>query len=822
MLHIGQDIRYALRTMRKSPGFVAVAVITLALGIGANTAIFTVVNAVFFNPIPVHDPNRLLSLFTTDQRNRGGLNNFLPVSYPNGEDIQRRAQSFSGVALEIFSTVSMTINGHPDTYNANLATGNYFDVLGVKPALGRTFRPDEDREAGAGPVIVLNHGFWERKFAANPNVIGQNVLLNGQGFTIIGVAPRGFQGTAVLGGPDMWVPISMHDQVLSGFNKEWFNERRFLGTFAVARLKPGVTEAQARAELQALGSDLQREFPVPNTGRSFTSLPLLQSAINPNLRALFTRAGALMMTVVGLVLLIACANIANLLLARAAGRKREICIRLAVGASRSRIVAQLLTEATILAVAGGALGIGLALLGRNLLWQYRPPFLQQSYLNLALDSRVLLFTLCIALGTGLIFGLAPALQATRPNLVLELKERAGGEVFTGRRFGLRHAFIVAQVALCMVALIGAGLFLLSLRNAQETDPGFNTQNLAMLSFDLGSLNYDPPRVKEFQRRALEAVQSMPGVQAATLASDVPLFGGGFSRSVFPEGQEGSSTRNGVLVTTDQVAAGYLQTMGIPLMHGRDFDTAVREQSPKVAIINETAAHRFWPDQDPLGKRFKFYGENDFVQVIGVAHDAKYFTLGEDPSPYIYLPLIQNSSPAVTLFFRTTSDPNNLLGAVRKQVQTLDPNLPLTNVWPIGEVIHQALWAARFSAGLLSIFAFVAVLLCAVGIYGVVGYTVGLRVREIGIRLALGAQPSDVALMILRQSATTLSVGLAIGLICAFVLGRFISNLLYGMSGTSPAAFLATALLLAAVGLLASYVPARRAAGVDPLLAVRNE
>ena len=808
--------------MRKSPGFVAVAVITLALGIGANTAIFTVVNAVFFNPIPVHDANRLLSLFTTDQRNRGGLNNFLPVSYPNGEDIQRRSQSFSGVALEIFSTVSMTINGHPDTFNANLATGNYFDVLGVKPALGRTFRPDEDREAGAGPVIVLNYGFWQRKFAGNPNVIGQNVLLNGQGFTIIGVAPRGFQGTVVLGGPDMWVPLSMHDQVLSGFNKQWFNDRRFLGTFAVGRLKPGITEAQARAELQALGSDLQREFPVPNTGRSFTSLPLLQSAINPNLRGLFTRAGALMMTVVGLVLLIACANIANLLLARAAGRKREISIRLAVGASRSRIVAQLLTEATVLAAVGGALGIGLALLGRNLLWQYRPPFLQQSYLSLALDGRVLLFTLCIALGTGLIFGLAPALQATRPNLVLELKERAGGEVFTGRRFGLRHAFIVAQVALCMVALIGAGLFLLSLRNAQQTDPGFNTQNLAMLSFDLGSLNYDPPRVKEFQRRALQTVQNTPGVQAATLASDVPLFGGGFSRSVFPEGQEGSSSRNGVLVTTDQVAAGYLQTLGIPLMRGRDFDTAVREESPKVAIINETAARRFWPDQDPLGKRFKFYGESDFVQVIGVAHDAKYVTLGEDPQPYIYLPLIQNPSPAVTLFFRTTSDPNNLLGAVRKQVQALDPNLPLVNVWPIGEVIHQALWAARFSAGLLSIFAFVAVLLCAVGIYGVVGYTVGLRVHEIGIRLALGAQPSDVALMIMRQSATTLSVGLAIGLVCAFVLARFISNLLYGMSGTSPAAFLLTALLLAAVGLLASYVPARRAAGVDPLLAVRNE
>jgi putative ABC transport system permease protein len=315
---------------------------------------------------------------------------------------------------------------------------------------------------------------------------------------------------------------------------------------------------------------------------------------------------------------------------------------------------------------------------------------------------------------------------------------------------------------------------------------------------------------------------MPGVEAATLASNIPLFGGGFSRSVFPEGQESSSNRNGVLVATDQVAPGYLPTMGIALMQGRDFGTSEREDSPKVAIINQTAARRFWPGQDPVGKRFKFYGENDFVQVIGVAHDAKYVSLGEDPTPYIYLPLIQNPSPAVTLFFRSNSDPKNVLGAVRQQVQVLDPNLPLTNVWPIGEVIHQALWAARFSAGLLSIFALVAMLLCAVGIYGVVGYTVGLRVREIGIRLALGAQPRDVALMVLRQSAVTLSIGLAVGLAAAFVLARFITNLLYGLSATTPAAFAGTAALLAMVGLLASYVPARRAASVDPLLAVRNE
>jgi predicted permease len=821
-VHLGQDIRFALRSMRKSPGFVAVAILTLALGIGANTAIFTVVNAIFFHPLPVRDPQHLVSLFTTAIRNRSGFNNFLPISYPNGEDLRQRAQSFSGVFLQTGAEVSMTLQGKPQTFDADLVSGNYFEVLGISAALGRTFRPEEDSEPGSGPVIVLSHGFWERKFAADPKVVGQTVLMNGQGFTIIGVAPRGFQGIGVFGGPDLWVPMSMHDQVLSGYTKSWFNERRFLGFAAIGRLKPGVTAAQARAELQTLGSDLQREYPTPNSGRSFTVLPVLEATLNPNLRSLFTRAGAVMMTVVGLVLLIACANIANLLLARAAGRRREISIRLAVGASRSRIVAQLLTEATLLALAGGLLGIGLAVLGRNLIWQFRPPFLQHSYLNLPLDGRVLLFTLCLALGTGVIFGLAPALQATRPDLVMELKERAGGEVFTGRRFGLRHAFIVAQVALSLLALIGAGLFLLSLRNAQATDPGFDTHNLAMLSFDLGSLNYDPPRVREFQRRALELTQNVPGVEAATLAANVPLYGGGFGRTVFTENQQGAPNPNGALVAIDEVAPDYLRTMGIPLMRGGDFSTSVRQDSPKVAIINQTAARRFWPNQDAVGKRFKFYGENEWVQVIGVAHDAKYASLGEDPSPYVYLPLIQNPSPAITLLFRTRSDPHDVLPAVRKQVQALDPNLPLTNVWPIGEVIHQDLWAPRFSAGLLSIFAVVAVLLCAVGIYGVVGYTVGLRVREIGIRLALGAQPSDVLLMVLRQSAATLAVGLVIGLISAFVLARFIANLLYGVSTTTPAAFLFTALLLAGVGLLASYVPARRAATVDPLLALHNE
>src|SRR5436305_2611112 len=491
-----------------------------------------------------------MGIFTTDQRNRGGLNTFLPISQPNAKDVSERAQSFSKVLMFTGAGVSMTIDGKPQAFNAELVSGNYFDVLGVQAALGRTFRPDEDRPGAAG-VVVLTYGVWQRYFASNPKIIGQNVLLNGQGFTIAGVMPRGFKGTAVLGGPDMWVPMATHDQVLAGVLKDMYNDRRFLNFFAVGRLKPGVTIDRARAELKNVGSQLEHDFPTPNKGRSFTVLPLLESTLNPNVQGQAERAGELMMGVVGLVLLIACANISNLLLARAAGRKREISIRLAIGASRARIVTQLLTESILLALAGGVVGLGVAFLARDLLWSFRPPFLQQATnMELSLDSYVLLFSLAISIATGVIFGLMPALQASRPNLVTELKERAGSETFSGRRFSARSAFVVLQFALSLVALIGAGLFLVSLRNAQKIDHGFDTHNLGMLSFDLGALNYDAPRQREFQRRALEAVQTVPSITSLTLSTNVPLFGGtAISRSVFPEGEEGTSARNGILTQT---------------------------------------------------------------------------------------------------------------------------------------------------------------------------------------------------------------------------------------------------------------------------------
>ncbi len=761
-----------------------------------------------------------------DQR-RALANNFLPSSYPNNEDIQRRAQSFSGMAISSFAlpAVSMTVNGQPNQYVAQLVSGNFFDVLGVRAQMGRTFRPEEDRETGAGPVVVLNHGFWERAMAANPKVIGENVLLNGQGFTIIGVAPKGFQGTNVIGGPDMWIPMSMHDQILSGFSKQLFNERRFLGFSAVARLKPGVGQEQARAELKAISSDLEKAFPLANKGRSFTTQPLLQSSIAPNQRGQFERAGLMMMAVVGIVLLIACFNIANLLLARASGRRREISIRVAIGASRGRIITQLLTEAMVLAIAGGSLGLGLAAVGRDLMWRFRPPQLSADGMDLSLDWHVMAFTFLVAIGTGLVFGMAPALQASRPDLVTELKERAGGDPHKKggvRGFSVRDILISLQVAVCLIALVGAGLFLLSLRNAQQMDPGFETHNLAMLSFDLSALNYDVARAKEFERRALEAAQNTPGVRAAALANSIPLFRGGLGRTLFREGEDTNNGQSGHITQYSAVSPEYLQTMGIPLLRGQGFDSLVRENSPRVAVINETAAKQIWPNEDPIGKRFKFFRDNDLTQVIGVVRDSKYNALGENPSPYMYVPLVQNPDGALTLFVRANGDPRVVLSSVRTEVQAMDRNLPITNVWPIGEVISQSLWASSFGASLLTVFAMIAMALCAVGIYGVVGYSVGQRIREFGIRLALGAQPKDVLMMVLKQSAFIMSTGIVAGLVAAFFLARLVVTFLYGVNTNSPVAFLAMALILALVGVFASYIPARRAAKVDPMVALHYE
>jgi predicted permease len=533
-------------------------------------------------------------------------------------------------------------------------------------------------------------------------------------------------------------------------------------------------------------------------------------------------AGQLLMGVVALVLLIACANVANLLLARAAVRQREVAVRLALGASRGRLLRQLLTEGLILAALGGALAFVLAYWAQSALWAHRPPGLAADALDLHPDARVLGFTLGISLLTAVLFGLAPALRASRPDLVDELKQRGGPSAGGNRPFALRNLLVAGQVALSLVALVGAGLFVRSLQNAQRIDPGFDYQKLAVLTVDLGAQGYDEPRAREFHRQMLERALAEPGVERATLATGIPLFQGSFLRTVFTEGVDTSDRRNGKLVQLNTVEPGYLDTMGIALRRGRDLGSTDTEASPHVVVVNETMARQFWPAQEAIGKRFKFYGQDWWNEVVGVAADGKYNFVGEEAQPHIYLSLRQVYDSAVTLHVRAGGDPARALAAVRQAVQQMEPSLPITNVLTFEEILRQALWAPRMGAFLLGTFAFLSLLLAVIGLYGVMSYSVSQRRREMGIRVALGAGRADVLRLVVSQGLVLAVAGILAGLALSLGVTRLVVNLLYGVGAYDPVAFVGVPLLLAACAVLACAVPAWRAGSVDPTEALRSE
>ena len=829
MENVWKDLRHSVRALRRSPAFAIAAIASLALGIGANTLIFTFLNALFFKSLPVADPARAVALYSVDLV-KGDV---LPFSYPNFEDLRREeGQAFAGLAAYRNLSAALRGDGEPAQLQGEVVSASYFDVLGVKPARGRFFRPDEDAPPGAHPVMVLSHRLWQSRFGGDPGVVGRPVSLNGQGFTVVGIARPELKGLNVLDAPpDFWVPMSMYRELARGPQGRMLERRGSFAFSVVGRLKPGVGLEEARAFLRTVAGRLEREFPRINQDLGLQAIPLTQATLPPAVRNRAVLSGGLIAAAVGLLLLIAGANVANLLLARAAARSGEVAVRLSLGAGRGRLVRQLLTEGAVLGLAGGAAGLLIALVGRRVLWALRPPFFPDS-LDLGMDARVLGFTLIVSLLTGLLFSLAPAFQSFRLDLAGILTRQARGSGSRGDGSGslLREALVVAQVALSVIVLAGAGLFLRSLAEVERVDPGFEAEKLFVIPLDLGSGGYPPPRALELYRRAVERVSALPGVESAATGSSFLLVGGGPRAAVVAEGQaarpdaapEGDRQEGELMAGVSTVGLGYFETVGMSLRSGRAFTLADRRGGRPVVVVNEALARRLWPDEAALGKRLRLAGgDEEWLEVIGVVADARSAGLSEPPPPSAWRPLLQSFSPMMMLHVRTAADPDPLLETVRREVQALDPGLPILEPRTITQVRNQSLWAPRIGAGLLSLFGLLALALAALGIYGVIAYSIGQRRREIGIRMALGAARGEVLSLVLRQGMRPVVIGLALGLAGAFAGARAVASLLFGIGAGDPVAFTGAALLLALVALAAVYLPARRASGLDPVNALRQ-
>jgi macrolide transport system ATP-binding/permease protein len=809
-----QDLRYGARILLKKPGFTLIAVITLALGIGANTAIFSLINTALLRPLPVERPDQLVSLNSTLSN---GTQSLPVTSYPNYRDLRDRNNLLSGMLAYRTADVSLSKDGVNERVWGYLATGNYFEVLGVKPALGRFFNPADDKVHGGHPLAVLTYECWQKRFAGDPQAIGKTVIINGHNFTIIGVAPPGFYGSEIIFRPEMWIPMMMQGQIDPGNYQ--LESRGGFNFHVQGRMKPGVTMAQAENELKIIAAQLAREFPGDNEGVTILLSP-------PGLFGAYMRGPIMsfvnvLMAVVGLVLLLACTNLANLLLARATERRKEIAVRLAIGANRLRLVRQLLTESILLSTLGGALGLLLASWVVDAIMAFRPPVDIPFSADLYIDGRVLLFTLIVSVLTGALFGLLPALQATRPDLVTALKD----EVSRGgyRRSLTRNGLVVVQVSLSLVLLICAGLMLRGLQRAQSLNPGLVPEHALEMSFDLSLQGYDAPRSREFKRRLLERVRSLPDVQYAGLSNSVPLSLSMNNNPIYVEGQPEQSGANVPMAMNSWATAGFLSAMGTRLLEGRDFTEQDGESNRPVAIVNETFARRFWPDQSALGKRYSHAGSaGPWIEVVGVIEDGKYFSLSEDPTPFVYSYLNPLDGGDLTMVVRTAGEPQSAMGAIRREFQQLDAALPVYNVKTMVEHMSVAYFPARLAATLLGCFGLLALLLAAIGIFGVMSYAVTQRTREIGIRMALGAQAGGILKLVVGEGLKLATFGMAIGLAGAIAGTRLMSSLLYGVNALDVVTFAGVSLLLALVALLACYIPARRAMRVDPLVALRCE
>jgi len=806
-----QDLRFGARMLLKKPAFTIIAVLSLALGTGANTAIFSFINALLLRPLPIEQPNELVSLNNAEARQA-----FPNFSYPNYKDFRDRNDVFSGLIGYRFTPLSMSHDGINERVWGYEVTGNYFDVLGVNTILGRTISLDDDRVAGASPIAVMSYKCWQQRFGGDQSIIGKDVIVNGRNFTIVGVAPRGFSGTEVISQPELWFPMAMEAQLEAGSN--WLDDREWNNVFIQGRLEPGVSVARAQTALNSIAADLEREYPNINQGKRVELSP--PGLIGLAMRGPVMGFSGLLMAIVGLVLLLACINLANLLLARAADRRREIAVRLALGATRFRLVRQLLTESLMLAFCGGALGLLPASWLVNLASTFKVPPNIPLALEIHIDYRVFVFTFLLSIGTGVLFGLLPALQATKTDLVPALKDEPS---FGGHRGSLlKSSLIVFQIALSLILLVGGGLMMRSLKQAQAINLGFDPKSAIEVAFDLRLQGYESAQGKEFQKRVLDRVRALPGVQTAGIADMTPVDLHFSRTAVFIEGQTPERTANTPSAMINRAGPQYFQAMGTRLLAGRDFTEQDDQKSQRVAIVNETFARRFFPGEDPIGKRFSLrQAEGIKNQIVGVVEDGKYAGLNEGPKPYVARPVWQSDVGATSVIVRTDGDPQRLIGAVTREIQDLDSHLPISTNTLVGK-LDVPLLPARIGASVLGGFGVLALALAAIGIYGVISYAVSTRTHEIGIRMALGAEKADVLRLVLGQGLKLTLIGIAIGLAVALGLTQFMKAILFGISASDPLTFAFASVVLGSVALLACYLPARRATKVDPMVALRHE
>jgi len=812
------DLKFALRQLLKNPVFTAVAVLSLALGIAANTTIFSFINTLLLRPPAVEKPDQLWQIWqwrpkASSELKRHGVWGPAEIAF-----LREKSQSFT--ALGAFQTepefTTWNHHGFGQSIQSLFVSGNFFELCGIQPALGRFFLPAEDEAPGTHPVVVVSHSFWQGRLAADPQAVGRSLTINGVALTIVGVAPGSFTGTAAGIAPDLWVPFMMVPAV--SHDASWLTRTDSHSVIGLGRLKPGVTEMQAAAELTALTHRFQEEIKgrKPEDGAVLTPSLMVPVPLRGFVRA-FT---ATLMGAVFLVLLIACANAANLQLARAAARRQEIAVRSAIGATRGRLIRQLLTESVLLAAVGGALGLLLSLWLSQLIVQLVPANLPLR-ITTSLDWRVLAFTGVVSLATGIIFGLAPAFRSTGLDLASALKDESRGTA--ARRSLLANTLIVGQMALCLVLLLSAALCLRSLFNARAFNPGFQVQGRVTAGFNLNDLGYSAAQSTEFYSRLLSRVQALPGVQAAAWARYLPLGMERSNGSFQLDGQEPGASQSGFFERFG-VGPGYFATLGTRLLQGREFADADRPGAPPVAIINEAAALRYWPGQNPIGRRL-YVGETSAEnarEIIGVVQTGRYRTLGEDPKPAFFESLLQDATSRATLVAHVHVDPQAALAAIRSVAQELDPRLALTGAAPLEQHLSLALFPVRTSGMLLGVLGVAALALAVSGLFGVIACSVSQRTREVGIRMALGARRGDVQRLVLRQGMKLAGMGMGFGLIGALAAAQLLRGLLFGISPADPVTFLIVPPFMLSVAFVACWLPARRAARVDPIVALRAE